>query len=159
MNSTKSDNLTGRNWLIAGGTISLAIASLHLVIVTIGSVAYRYFGAGEDMATMDARGEWAPAIITIGIAAVFSVFGVYAYSGAGLVRRLPLQRTVLVAVGAIYLLRGLLIFWDIAQLVGNPTYPFRACVFSFVSLAAGLIHLYGLGRNRAAFRAHVSMTK
>ena len=55
---------------------------------------------------MAGRGDLRPALITLAIAAVLFGWAAYAFSGAGLVRRLPLLRTGLVAIGAVYLARA-----------------------------------------------------
>ena len=97
-------------WLILGGALSLAAALLHLAVILGGPDWYRFFGAGEGMARADERGSWTPALMTLGIAAVLTVWAAYAFAGAGLIRKLPLIRTALVAISAIYLVRGLFIF-------------------------------------------------
>lgn len=61
------------------------------------------------MAHADETGHWMPAIMTSGIAFILAIWAAYAFSGAGLIRRLPLIRTALVIISGIYLLRGLLI--------------------------------------------------
>jgi hypothetical protein len=96
-------------WLIAGGCLSAAAALLHVGVIVGGPEWYRFFGAGEAMARMAEGGNPYPAIVTAGIAIVLSVCAAYAFAGAGLIRRLPLMRTALVAISAIYLARGLLI--------------------------------------------------
>ena len=97
-------------WLVGGGLLSALAACLHLAIIAGGASWYRAFGAGEGMARAAARGSWRPAAITLGIAAVLAIWSLYAFSGAGLIRRLPLLRTGLVIITAIYLLRGLALF-------------------------------------------------
>ena len=99
----------GNPWLILGGALSLAAALLHLAVILGGPDWYRFFGAGEGMARADERGSWTPALMTLGIAAVLTVWAAYAFAGAGLIRKLPLIRTALVAISAIYLVRGLFI--------------------------------------------------
>jgi hypothetical protein len=96
-------------WLIVGGCLSLAAALLHLAVIGGGPDWYRLFGAGEEMARAAEQGRWMPHLLTIGIAAVLTVWGLYAFAGAGLIRRLPLMRTALVVISLIYLARGLLI--------------------------------------------------
>ena len=59
------------------------------------------------MARAAARGDLQPTLITLAIATILLVWAAYAFSGAGLVPRLPLLRTGLVVITAIYLLRGL----------------------------------------------------
>lgn len=96
-------------WLVVGGWLSVAAALLHVVCIFGGGDFYRFFGAGEEMARADEAGHWMPAIMTSGIALILVIWAAYAFSGAGLLRRLPLIRTALVIISAIYLLRGLFI--------------------------------------------------
>ncbi|MGQ0661365.1 hypothetical protein [Sphingosinicella sp.] len=107
-------------WLIAGGWLSLVASLLHLGVIVGGSDWYRFFGAGEGMARMAERGEWTPALITLGIAAILAIWAAYAFAGAGLIRRLPLMRTALVAISAIYLLRGILLIPVLLQSAPRP---------------------------------------
>jgi len=97
-------------WLVAGGWLSLAAAAIHLAVIVGGPDWYRFFGAGEGVARAAERGSWVPALMTSGIAAVLTIWAFYAFAGAGLVRRLPLMRTALVLISAIYLLRGAMLF-------------------------------------------------
>jgi hypothetical protein len=60
------------------------------------------------MARAAARGDLRPTLITLTIAAILLVWAAYAFSGAGSLPRLPLLRTGLVVIAAIYLLRGLI---------------------------------------------------
>jgi hypothetical protein len=62
------------------------------------------------MARAAERGSLTPAAITVGIAIILAIWSAYAFSGAGLILRLPLIRTGLVTIAAIYLARGLLLF-------------------------------------------------
>jgi hypothetical protein len=96
-------------WLVAGGWLSAAAALLHVGVIIGGPDWYRFFGAGEAMARMAERGSPVPALVTLAIAMVLAVWAAYAFAGAGLIRRLPLMRTALVAISTIYLARGLLI--------------------------------------------------
>lgn len=95
---------------MVGGWLSLLAAMLHLAVITGGPDWYRFVGAGEEMAVAAERGSWMPALVTLAIAAILAVWGLFAFSGAGRTRRLPLLRTALVAIAAIYLVRGLLLF-------------------------------------------------
>ena len=61
------------------------------------------------MARAAERGSVAPAVITFMIATVLAIWALYAFSGAGLVRRLPLLKTALVLISGIYLLRAFLL--------------------------------------------------
>jgi hypothetical protein len=132
-------------FLKAGGVASTSIAVLHVLIIIWGGPAYRYFGAGEQMARLAEAGSLIPALVTAGISAVFVVWAAYAFSGAGLLSRLPLLRTGLVVIGVVYLLRGMLLAPELfARVSGHqPAVPVRELVFSLAALLAGLAYLLG----------------
>jgi hypothetical protein len=133
-------------WLIAGGVLSLAAALLHLAVIVGGPDWYRFFGAGEEMARADARGSWTPALLTLGIATILAVWAAYAFAGAGLIGRLPLIRTALVAISAVYLARGLFIL--------DPALFRRPDLSSNFMLWSSLIVLiYGLAYAVGTWRA------
>lgn len=130
--------------LTLAGWLSAAVAALHIVIIFFGAPAYRYFGAGEDMARQAEAGSILPAAMTLFIAVVFAVFALYAFAGAGRLRRLPLLRTGLVVIAAIYTLRGLGLIPELMQFAqGSATVMPRQLVFSAVSLTIGLLYLAG----------------
>ena len=93
--------------LMIGGTLSVLASLLHIGINIGGADWYRFFGAGETLARLVEDDSILPTIVTTGIATVLFIWGLYAYSGAGLIRPLPFLNTVLVSVSAIYLIRGL----------------------------------------------------
>lgn len=93
--------------LVFGGALSIVTALLYVAIVIGGPQWYRFFGAGEELATMAEKGSWYPAVLTFGIAVVLLIWALYAFSGAGLIRRLPLLKVGLVVISAIYLIRGI----------------------------------------------------
>lgn len=98
----------GTGWLRLGGWLSVGAALLHMGCILGGPDWYRFFGAGEDMARAAARGEWAPALVTLAIAGILLIWAAYAFSGAGSLRRLPLLRTGLLVITTIYLLRAII---------------------------------------------------
>ncbi len=131
-------------FLIAGASISAGAALLHLGCIAFGAPWYRALGAGDAMARMASAGHWYPTVVTLAIAAVLALWALYALSGAGVIRRLPLLRTALCAITAIYLLRG------VAFVVLMPHFPGNSGMFwvlsSGICLAAGSLHLLGLRR-------------
>lgn len=128
-----------------GGWLSLAAALLHIACIFGGPDWYRFFGAGEGMAQAAARGEWTPAILTLGISAILMTWAAYAFSGAGRIRRLPLLRTGLVAITAIYLLRGAMIVMPAAMNRPDlsPDFLFWS---SLIVLFFGCVYAIGLCR-------------
>ncbi len=134
-----------RRFLMLAAALSFKIALLHVAIVFIGASAYRYFGAGEAMARNAEQGSLQPAAITFFIASVFALFGLYALSGAGVVLRLPLLKTTLATITAIYLLRGFLVFPQVLILAQREVSLWhRDICFSLASLLTGLVHLCGI---------------
>ena len=132
------------SWLIAGGILSALAALLHLAVIAGGADWYRFVGAGEEMARLAEQGSLRPTLITLAIAALLAVWSAYAFAGAGLLRRLPLMRTALVAITAVYLLRGLLLV-PLAALRPDLVTPFDVWS-SLIVLVYGLTHAFGTAR-------------
>jgi hypothetical protein len=128
-------------WLVVGGALSAAAALMHLAVIVGGPDWYRFVGAGEPMARAAEQGSLVPALVTFAIAVMLGVWATYAFSGAGLIPRLPLLRTALVLITAIYLLRGLLLFPMLAM---KPELldPF-AIWSSLIVLGYGAAHAVG----------------
>ena len=73
--------------------------------------------------------------MAVGIATVLATWAAYALSGAGLLPRLPLLRTGLVVISAVYLLRGAVLF---VMLAAAP-----AAVTSFWVWSSLIVLTYG----------------
>ena len=127
--------------LIAGGVLSAGASLLHLAAIVGGASWYRTLGAGERMARQVEQGSWTPHLITLGIAGVLAVWAAYAFSGAGLIPRLPLIRTALVLITAVYLLRGLVLVPAFVLNPGGVT-PF-VLWSSLIVLAYGVAYAIG----------------
>lgn len=135
--------MTREPFLILAGALSALAALLHVAVIFGGPDWYRFFGAGEGMARMADRGMIQPTLITLGITAVLAIWAAYAFSGAGLIARLPLLRTGLVVITLIYLARGLLILP--AVLMGRDINAF-GWWSSLIVLVYGLAYLIGTWR-------------
>ncbi|MEP5763202.1 MAG: hypothetical protein ABJ308_01345 [Halieaceae bacterium] len=98
--------MSGNHQLISAAVLSFVASLLHVAVVFGGPAWYRFFGAGEGMAALAEKGSIQPALITLGIAAILFVWGLYALSGAGVILRLPLLRLALSIITFIYLARG-----------------------------------------------------
>ncbi len=131
-------------WLVLGSILSFAVALLHVVIIFIGAPAYRYFGAGEDMAMAAESGSAFPALLTLSLAGIFAIWGFYGLSGAGVIRRLPLLKIALILIGAVYTIRGVAVFQQLFHIATSSVEVApREIVFSLVSLIIGLAYLIG----------------
>ena len=142
---------SGSLWLTLGGMLSGMAALLHIGCILGGPDWYRFFGAGEPMALAAERGELFPHVITAGIAAMLALWAAYAFSGAGRMRRLPLIRTALIAISAIYLARGLVLF-PILLLRPDQADSFTTWS-SLIVLAYGVVHAVGTWRAWPALAA------
>ena len=134
--------------LFLGAIFSLIAALAHLAVIIGGPDWYRAFGAGEDMARLAASGSSYPATVTLMIATILFIWSMYGFSGAGLIRRLPLLRLALVFISAVYLLRGLLAV-PVVMLVDSPylnelqqNITFML-VSSFICLLIGICYALG----------------
>ncbi|UTY59341.1 hypothetical protein [Massilia sp. erpn] len=128
--------------LLTGAVLSAIAAALHLAIIVGGPAWYRFFGAGERLATMAEQGKLYPAVLTLGIAAVLSAWAAYALSGAGLLAPLPLLKAGLCLIAAVYLLRGLAIVPLLTVSRAKST-PFLVWS-SLICLGYGIVHAIGL---------------
>ena len=133
---------TRNAFLIAGALLSALAAALHVGCIVFGAPWYRFFGAGERMAQMAIAGNWYPTVVTGAIALALAMWSLYALSGAGVIRALPLLRPALCAITAIYLLRGLVI---VPLVVLGKSTPFWWWS-SMICLLIGSVHLAGLSQ-------------
>ena len=129
-------------WLMAAGGLSAVASLAHFGCIVGGASWYRFLGAGEGMARLAERGSLKPTLITLCIAGMLALWSVWAFSGAGIMPRLPLLRPILLAITAVYLLRAA------ALPLMLRTMTDRGRTFLFVSsaivMAIGLIHAVGL---------------
>ncbi len=140
------------NPLIIAGSLSMLASILHISCIFGGPEWYLFFGAGTRMAELAAAGDSYPTLVTLVIASILAVWGLYAYSGAGMILKLPLLKTVLALITGVYLVRGVvgliipfvtadpvvhqnsLTFWIVSSLV--------CCVFGMYYFI-GLKNLWG----------------
>lgn len=133
------NNSTNRNiFLLIGGLFSLSFTVFQLSAIVWPPALLSYF---DGPVKMQAEYPLMYVISCIFVGALVAVAGLYALSGAGFFRRLPLLRTGLVIITVVYIYRGLGIIYDI-RIQGPP----RLAVFSLIALCVGLIHLMGVIR-------------
>ena len=144
----------GQTWLLIAALSSFAIAALHIAIAFVGAPAYLYFGGSAQLVH---SGSSLPTIMTLVLAGVFLVFGLYALSGAGFIRRLPLLGMSLVVIGGLYTFRGLSAIDQTLRIVMEPgSLPFRTLLYSLASLATGCAYLIGTVQSWGQFHVKKS---
>lgn len=142
-------------YLKTAGLISFALAFFQAVIGFFPGVSL-YFGAPEILT------KNYPLLVgtSLLVSALLVLFGLYALSGAGRIRPLPLLKPVLVGVTLIYILRGLILIPEILVVWGilDTSIPVaqRFIWFSCGALALGLLHLAGIIRGWTEFSSRTS---
>jgi hypothetical protein len=133
----------GSGLLVAAGLMSLGVAAFHIGAAFMPAWQ-RTFGAPQEL--IDA-GRLVMGAACFALAAVFAAWGAYAFSGAGVIGELPLLAAGLVAIGAVYTARGLMLG---PQLLARAGWLHRelpidlpGIASSAVSLAIGLTYVLG----------------
>lgn len=82
------------------------------------------------------------------MALLLVIFGLYGFSGAGVIRRLPLLRLGLLVIGLLYSLVGINFIFQVLAMLGilpsTQPIPLYLLLVSFGALAAALAYLVGL---------------
>jgi hypothetical protein len=132
--------------LILAGVLSFCAAVFQLVIALVPEWSAA-LGAGDALVSNT------PLLLTSGIFVTFLlvIFGLYGLSGAGVIRRLPLLRFGLLAIGLLYSLVGINFIFQVMAMLGilpstGPT-PVYIVLVSFGALVAALAYLIGLAIN------------
>jgi len=124
--------------------MSALISFLHVVLALKPELFYRLINLGQESVLAPTAGQGSGlAIIALVLALIFAIWAIYAFSGAGLIKPLPLLRTALVAIGVIYILRSLFLPSEI-NMVLTQGHPFQFVVYSTISLVTGLLYLVGI---------------
>lgn len=140
---TAESKVSKRNLLLLiGGWFSLAFAVFQASGIWWPPRAVKYLGGPAKLCE---ENPLLYSALCISIAIVVAVFGFYALSGGGAIRRLPLLRTMLIGVTSIYVLRGVLLFPQLLTYYQVPRFmPIRFLLFSVIALGVGLVHLAGV---------------
>ena len=123
-----------------GGYINIIIAVGHLVGLIWAEQMFEVTGIGKEMAELGQVHLLLPYLLTIFVAMVFFIFGLYGLSAANKFRELPFLKTVIFLIAGIYLLRGL------GELVVDYIHGRNSTVetiYSLVALSVGLLFLFG----------------
>jgi hypothetical protein len=129
-----------RLWLKVAAGLSFSMAACQAVI-SVWPAAAEYFQAPSNLLNDRVR-----LFVIGGAAALIPVlFGLYALSGAGVIRRLPLLRTALVGIGSLFLLRGLFIILTLLVALGvrQGQVLLPGVASHVVFLSAGIAYLGG----------------
>jgi putative oxidoreductase len=134
----------GNIYLQIGGVFSFAFAVFQISAILWSQELLTYFGGPVKI---QAENPILYILVCLVVGALVALFGLYAFSGAGKFRRLPLLRSILVTITAIFILRGFAVINDLMTIHKHPELDLiRFLVFSIIALVIGLIHLLGVIR-------------
>ena len=132
-------------FLVVGGLFSFLAGILHIAIIIGGPDWYRFFGAGEEMASMAENGSIVPAVVALFVTLILFIWAAYAFSAAGIIKRLPLLKLGLLVITGIYTLRTLLLPY---VLIFTPAHLDSLIIWSSLfCLAAALAYAIGTWRS------------
>ncbi len=86
--------------------MSVAAALAHLACIAGGPDWYLFMGAPPQLVAAAEQGDAKLGIMTAGIAIIIFGWAAYAFSAAGLIRRLPLTKLALIAISLVLVVRG-----------------------------------------------------
>jgi hypothetical protein len=120
----------GQAWLLWGAILSFVIALFHflnaLVVILLSS-----------------RADRDPFVVFL-LGGLYFLFGLYALSGGGVIRKLPLLDVGLALISAIYTLRGLRVFPETFQFfTAVEPFPVLLPFLSLVFLVTGCVYAVG----------------
>ncbi|PHR93654.1 MAG: hypothetical protein COA69_03170 [Robiginitomaculum sp.] len=98
----------GQFAFIIGAIGVLVGAIVHIMGLIAGPEWIRFLGAPDLVVESARQRTWLAPVSTLVIAGVLCVWAAYALSGAGVLRKLPLLRTVLAVTAVIFVVRGVI---------------------------------------------------
>ena len=98
-----------RTTFISAAILLVAGAAVHVAAYLAGPAWLATLGAPPSVIDSARDGGWLAPAGTFAIAALLAVLAAYCLGGAGIVRRLPMTRSVLILFATIFVLRGLLV--------------------------------------------------
>jgi hypothetical protein len=124
-----------------GGYINILLAIGHIVGLLWADNMFEVTGIGKEMTELAQIHSSLPYLLTIFVAIVFFIFGLYGLSADNAFRKLPFLKLMIFMIAGIYLLRGIgeLIF----DLEKQHASQFLEVTYSLIAVFIGLLFLIG----------------
>ena len=123
-----------------GGIINIIIAVAHIIGLFWAEQMFEGTGAGKGMKELTQIHYSLPYLLTVFVAIIFFIFGLYGLSANGKIRKLPFLKFGIFTIAFIYLVRG----------IGEQSYnmiqgitTISETIQSIVSVIIGLLFLGG----------------
>ena len=124
-----------------GGYINILISIGHIVGLFWADKMFEVTGTGKEMAELAQIHFSLPYLLTIFVAIVFFIFGLYGLLADNKFRKLPFLRLVIFIIAGIYLLRGIgELILDLEKQQANQ---FLEITYSFIAVFIGILFLIG----------------
>ncbi|WP_062058825.1 hypothetical protein [Aquimarina longa] len=123
-----------------GGYINIIIALSHIIGLIWAKKMFEITGIGKEMFEIAQTHFLLPYIITILVAIVFFIFGLYGLSADHKLRKLPFLKLGIFIISGIYIFRGL------GELIAAPIQDKNEpleMIYSIIALIIGLLFLVG----------------
>lgn len=123
-----------------GGYINILIAIGHIVGLIWADKMFEVTGIGKEMTELSQIHSSFPYLLTIFVAIVFFIFGLYGLSADDKFKKLPYLKPIIFLIAGIYLFRGL------GELIVDKTQgtdTMSETIYSLIAIVIGLLFLIG----------------
>jgi uncharacterized membrane protein len=123
-----------------GGYINILIAIAHIIGLFWAAEMFEVTGIGKEMTELAQTHSSLPYLLTILVAIVFFIFGLYGLSAADKFRKLPFLKPMIFLIAGVYLLRVL------GELIADKiqgTNSMAETVYSLFAITIGFLYLIG----------------
>lgn len=138
--------ITAKLSLIIGGAIAFLTAIAHTSCIFLGPECFEAQMAPLELVESAKQGTWLAPISTLIISSLFGLCGLYALSGAKMIKKVPLTHFALAIIAALCVIRG---FSTIPLSLIFPEMVSQFSIFAGVIwFLVGLLYAYGFKHYR-----------
>jgi hypothetical protein len=123
-----------------GGYINFIIAIGHIVGLFWAGQMFEVTGIGKEMGELSAIHYSLPYLLTIFVAIIFFLFGLYGLSAGNKFRQLPFLKPVIFIIAGIFILRG---FGGLITDTLKNNNSISQTIYSIIAIFIGIIYLVG----------------
>ena len=136
--------------LISAGIIASASAIWHLLCILGGPTWFMFARAPQQVIDSAQQGTLLAPVSTVVVASLMFACAVFAFSAAGLIRKVPLLKSALITIAVLCTLRGLIAIPTFVNSTGLDIWQIVASIiwlYVGICFIAGSIEQYRLGKS------------